>query len=262
MIRSAERLFEAAEARAAELRMPEIVRLPGSGPVLVIAPHPDDEVLGPGGTIGKHVEAGDEVHVLFVTDGRRGARGLGTPDEVAAIRKEEAEASCATLGCASTEFLGAPDGAFRADLTLVSAVREVLDRRRPRLIYVPGFEERHRDHLLAASLFSGAWLAGGGDFTICAYEVWTPLSPNCLVNITAEMDRKRRAMRCHASQLERLDYLDAMEGLARYRAALIPVPSARFAEAFWRCTPEEYTNALFDFLRARGGASTERISSL
>lgn len=240
-----EQLLEGAAARAAALRLPELVRLPGTGPVLLVAPHPDDEVLGAGGTLRKHAEAGHEVHVLFVTDGRRGGRSARRrPGELAAVRRREAEAACAVLGCASAEFLEAPDGTFRADAGLVAAVREVLDRRAPRLVYAPGVEERHRDHLLVAALVASAWLEGSGDWTVCAYEVWTPLDPSCVVNITAQMEHKRAAMRCHASQLEQIDYLDAMEGLARYRAALIPVPSARFAEAFWRCTPEAYAQVL------------------
>jgi N-acetylglucosamine malate deacetylase 1 len=262
---AADRLLEAAAALAAELRMPEVVRLPGSGPVLLVAPHPDDEVIGAGGTLRKHVEVGDEVHVLFVTDGGKGGGGAGRLSSgIAARRRREAEAACAVLGCAGAEFLGASDGAFHADVGLVDAVRQVIDRRRPRLVYAPGFEERHRDHLLTAALVASAWLTGGGDWTVCAYEVWTPLEHSCLVNITAQMDRKRAAMRCHASQLERLDYLDAMEGLARYRAALIPVPTARFAEAFWRCTPEVYTRAFLDHLCARGstGAVMERVHSI
>jgi N-acetylglucosamine malate deacetylase 1 len=240
-----ESLLEGAASSAAALRRPEIARLPGAGPVLLVAPHPDDEVLGAGGTLRKHVEAGDEVHVLFVTDGRRGGRGAGcSRDELVALRRREAAASCAVLGCTSAEFLGAPDGAFRADAGLVAAVRAVIARRAPRLVYAPGVEERHRDHLLVAALVAGAWLAGGGDWTVCAYEVWTPLDPSCVVNITAQMEHKCAALRCHASQLEQIDYVAAMEGLARYRAALIPVPGARFAEAFWRCTPEAYARAL------------------
>jgi LmbE family N-acetylglucosaminyl deacetylase len=249
-------LIEGAEARAAELRMPEIVGLPGSGPVLFVAPHPDDEVLGAGGALRKHAEAGDDVTVLFVTDG---ARGGGRGREIAAVRQREAEKACAVLGCARAEFLRLPDGRFRVDRGLVAAVCEIAARLRPRLVYAPGVAERHRDHLLTAALVAEVWRAGGGDWTICAYEVWTPLVPNCVVNITAQMVHKRTALRCHASQLEKLDYLAAMEGLARYRAALIPVPGARFAEAFWRGPPEAYARALRDLVETGVfGAEGER----
>lgn len=246
-----------AEARAAALRRPATVRLPGPGPVLFIAPHPDDEALGAGGTLRKHVEAGDEVSVLFVTDGARGG-GRGRGGRVAALRQREAEASCAVLGCARVEFMGAPDGRFRAEPGLVASLGDAIARLRPRLVYAPGPAEHHRDHLLTAALVAEAWRARGGDWAVCAYEVWTPIAPNCVVNVTAQMEVKRAALRCHASQLESIDYLSAAEGLARYRAALIPVPGARFAEAFWRARPGDYVRALGDVLAAGWTAEGER----
>jgi LmbE family N-acetylglucosaminyl deacetylase len=250
----ARELVDAALARAAEIGMPEPVKLPGPGPALLIAPHPDDEVLGAGGTLRKHVEAGDEVSVVFVTDARPRGRGAGERDDVAAARRREAEAACDCLGVGGRSFLGAPDGRFAPEDDLVAGLREAIGRAAPRVVYVPGFEERHRDHLLAAALLARAWLEGGGDWTVCAYEVWTPLRPNCVVNVTAQIDHKRAAMRCHASQLERVDYLSALEGLGAYRAALLPTPPAggvrRFAEAFWRCTPGAFVAALRSFLAA------------
>jgi LmbE family N-acetylglucosaminyl deacetylase len=242
-------ILKDAAARASSLRMPALVKTPGPGPVLLLAPHPDDEVLGAGGTLRKHVAAGDEVSVAFVTDGRRGGRSRRAPGDIAQVRMQEARAACARLGVHACDFLGAADGTFEPDGALAAAVRDLVARRRPRLLYVPGFEERHRDHLLTSALAAQAWLDTGGDWTVCAYEVWTPLRPNCVVDVTAHMDDKRAAMLCHASQLERLDYTGAMEGLARYRAALAPLPHVRFAEAFWRCTPEEHAGALIEFLR-------------
>ncbi len=252
------------EAHAAGLCRPEIVRLPGSGPVLLLAPHPDDEVLGAGGALCKHLQSGDSVSVLFVTDGRLGGRGHGKPLELAALRQREAIDACAALGGATCEFLGAEDGNLRPLPTLVSALREVILRVQPRLVYVPGFDEQHRDHVLTSALLAEAWRLDGGDWTVCAYEVWTPLKPNCVVNITRQMEQKRAALRCHRSQLEQLDYLHAMEGLAQYRSALIPLPDVRFAEAFWRSTPQAFTCGLERFVasqRAGGGPPPAHAAS-
>lgn len=252
------------EPRAAAVRMPELVTLPGPGPVLLVAPHPDDEVLGAGGTLRKYVEAGETVNVVFVTDGRRGGHDRGRPDVLAAVRQREAEASCASLGVTGVDFLNAPDGTFKVDQQLVDALAAVLSRSRPRLLFVPGFEERHREHLLTAALAAEMWRQVCGDWMICAYEVWTPLAPDCVVNITRQFEHKCAALRCHASRLERIDYLAFMEGLARYRSALVPLPNVRFAEAFRRSSAEAFTNALIDSLpikdRALGEPLSERIS--
>src|SRR5258705_520985 len=73
--------------------------------VLVIAPHPDDE-LGCGGTLLLHARAGDEVHVAYVTDGRGSGVGGLTPDEMARRRKEEAAAVTPVLRLAGMRWLG------------------------------------------------------------------------------------------------------------------------------------------------------------
>ena len=75
--------------------------------------------------------------------------------------------------------------------------------------------------------------------TIAAYEVWTPLIPNRLVNISSVIDDKRNALLEHASQLKELDYLDAALSLNRYRAAMFR-KEPRYAEAFIYCTSVQY----------------------
>src|SRR5690606_1979545 len=67
---------------------------PGGGPVLVVAPHPDDESLGPGGTLALHVDAGHAVHALFLTSGVHGAPG-GAADPQAYVDTRRAEAEAA-----------------------------------------------------------------------------------------------------------------------------------------------------------------------
>ena len=70
--------------------------------VLVIAPHPDDEVLGCGGSIARHVAQDDEVHVVVVT---RGAQDLYSPEAVE-IGREELRKSQKLLNVSSTHFFG------------------------------------------------------------------------------------------------------------------------------------------------------------
>ncbi len=77
--------------------------------VLVIAPHPDDESIGCGGTISLHAERGNRVTVVFLTSGEHGLQKL--PEEKARrVREREAEKAAAILGIASVTFLSLPDG--------------------------------------------------------------------------------------------------------------------------------------------------------
>ena len=74
---------------------------PVKGRVLVLAPHPDDETIGPGGALIQHAAAGDEIHVLFVTAGTSGdPTGAADPAEYAACREREARAAAEVLGVA------------------------------------------------------------------------------------------------------------------------------------------------------------------
>ena len=99
------------------LRRPQALHWssPGGQRIMVIAPHPDDEVIGCGGTIIRHVQAGDQVKLLLVTDGRRSrAQGLD-PEEMAARRQQEAFAAGRMLTLKQIEWLGLPEGSWATE---------------------------------------------------------------------------------------------------------------------------------------------------
>src|SRR5688572_20113856 len=77
--------------------------------ILVLAPHPDDESIGCGGTIRKHVVDGDTVEVIFATSGEKGGHGI-PPKEAGRTREREGLDATAILGCSRTEFWREPDG--------------------------------------------------------------------------------------------------------------------------------------------------------
>src|SRR5688500_10110082 len=76
--------------------------------VLVLAPHPDDEAIGCGGTIARHTARGDRVSVVFLTSGELGLKHLPR-EEAWGIREGEAGRAAAVLGISSVEFLHRPD---------------------------------------------------------------------------------------------------------------------------------------------------------
>src|SRR5579862_8825221 len=125
---------------------------PGAGSVVVLAPHMDDETLGCGGTIARHVRAGADVTVVFLTDGRHGgASYVGLPESerersqsrLVEIRKEEARSAARILGVGSLHFLDAEDGKLRDNTQVPRLLRAILQRVRPLCVYVPFFLERH-----------------------------------------------------------------------------------------------------------------------
>ena len=98
--------------------------------ILVISPHPDDESVGCGGTIRKHVLKGDAVHVVFLTSGEAGGHGRSA-EETVRLREAEARAAAEILGLASIEFWHEPDGKLRVTPAVVARLRDTIRRLKP-----------------------------------------------------------------------------------------------------------------------------------
>ena len=181
------------------------------GRTLVLAPHPDDEVLGCGGTIARLAQSDGEVHVGIVT------RGMAPQFSEAQVGQVlvEAESAHARLGVARTHFLDLPaarlDTVPRAELN--AAVGALVSSVRPDTLFVPFVGDLHFDHGL---VFDAAMVAArprgqGGPMRILAYETmsetnWAApylgptFAPNVFVDIAEQLDAKLEAFACFASQ--------------------------------------------------------------
>jgi LmbE family N-acetylglucosaminyl deacetylase len=190
--------------------------------VVVLAPHPDDEVLGCGGALCRHAAAGDRIVVVFLTSGELGLKRLAREDAWR-IREDEARAAARILGIAAVEFLRGPDwGLKEARPTLAPAVRDTLLCEQPRVIYLPHPGDGHPDHQAVLPLLRRALGRRRRAVPeLRAFEVWTPLpSYDQVVDITEQMPRKLKALRAHRSQLGEFDYIRAITGLNQYRGLL------------------------------------------
>jgi N-acetylglucosamine malate deacetylase 1 len=190
--------------------------------ILVVAPHPDDETIGCGGTLIRHVRRGDRVTAVFLTSGELGLKQLA-PKEAWRVRESEAQEAAGVLGLADVRFLRCPDWFVSDHIEEAAALlRPVLAREQPALIYVPHALEWHPDHKAALPVLRSA--LGQRDVaspTIRTYEVWTPLPEyDHVEDISGSIEQKLRAVRCYASQLVDLHYDRAVEGLNAYRGEM------------------------------------------
>lgn len=215
--------------------------------LLVLAPHPDDEVIGCGGLVALHLREGRKVQVVVATDG--GAAGD------ARQREAESRAALASLGDAEIEFLHFPDRGLAESGGFSAALRDILVRFRPDLIAVPSAIEIHPDHLALSRIFcdvvarDAALFADLAVARVAFYEVSHPLRPNALVDITAVAEAKYAAIAMHASQLAFRDYVAYARGLNAYRAMSLP-PGVKFAEAYYVVPLPELRTTPFSALRA------------
>jgi N-acetylglucosamine malate deacetylase 1 len=218
--------------------IPQIID-PPRGRVLVLAPHPDDESCGLGGTLARHRAQGDPVRVLFLSDGRSGdPEGRYGPD-TAAQRQKEALAACEILGGLEAVFYGYPDGRVVSDSDLRMAADRLLQDIQtyaPDLIYVPWEGEAHSDHAMVWSALALTFEELRKDPAdalprVLEYEVWSPLPADYIIDVTATADKKRQAMLAHTSQISYTDYPHQLMGLAAHRSVYLP-KSSRYGEAF------------------------------
>jgi LmbE family N-acetylglucosaminyl deacetylase len=211
--------------------------------VLVLATHPDDEVLGCGGVMARHAAAGDEVHVLIMT---RGVEELFAPELIARTRAELA-ASNSVIGVKTATFLDFP--APKLDTIsghqLADALLGELRKIRPDVLYIPHQGDLHSDHKATywAALVAARPTGGACPSRVLCYETlseteWgAPTSaeafvPTVFVNITEYIPIKLRAMACYETQLQAPPHprsLKAIEALAIYRGSAVSVAAA---EAF------------------------------
>jgi LmbE family N-acetylglucosaminyl deacetylase len=195
------------------------------------------------------VQAGAEVSVIFLTDGRYGSNahsGMTEPErgrrqrELIDLRKQEAQQAAVVLGVEDVSFLDAEDGRLRADSTAPARLRSVLDRVRPQVLYLPFLLENHVDHCAATGLLMAATAGTDQEFECRCYEVWTPLFPNIVVEIDGVIELKKRALGCYRSQLAHMDYIHTGIALNAYRSSSVGCKTARFVEAFFALSLADY----------------------
>lgn len=226
---------------------PELVDLPPGGRVLVLSPHFDDDVIGCGGTLARHVRAGHDVSVAYLTDGREGDASIPDKDEVSRLRKEEARRATALLGITRLTCLDEPETKLTANAALLARLRSLFEATTPDLLYLPWFLDNHIDHFETNRVLHALARDLSQTLMVAAYEVWMPLVPNIVVDISGVADVKRQALTQYETQVRQIDYVATTMGLNQYRAAF-RLHGRGYAEAFLLATLPEYIS-MMDSLR-------------
>ena len=212
---------------------------PVGGRALVVAPHPDDEIIGPGGTVLKHRAQGDSVLFVILTDGTQGdPDGEGNPATYHARREAESRQVAREVG-AQVRFCGFPDGARAREEDLGAVVPElvqILHEFLPDVIYAPHEGEAHGDHHVAALAVRRALHECGRAIPCFGYEIWSPLVADVVVDISEQQEEKQRLVNLFVSQVMHTDISHHFLGLNAYRAVFLP-KGARYGEAFCHMDP-------------------------
>lgn len=201
------------------------------GKALIFAPHPDDEIFGCGGAILRHLQQGDKVRVVIVTDGglpvNDGQKTLDYHD----IRKQESLAAAEVLGYGQPQFLDFQDGFLKADDMLISRLIEIIQEFEPQNIYLPADTEIHTDHIALNVAGIEAVRRYPDTVNLFFYEIGQPLRPNFFIDVTGLQPTLEKAMDCFVSQLAAQDYKTHVRSLHAYRSYTLG-KDVKFAEAY------------------------------
>ncbi|MCK8816315.1 PIG-L family deacetylase [Natroniella sulfidigena] len=212
--------------------------------ILVLAPHPDDGVIGCGGTMAKYINLNQDLNlkVIYITDGRK----AGEADSVERLitkRKSEAEAALNSLGVNDFEFFDIKDGkVYKNIIEIKRRLESILPNYKH--IFTPFIEDGHKDHqfttLALYQVLQGLKIE---NIKIWNYEVWSPTIPNSLIDITDSIEQKKRAISFHESQLELVDYVEKIVGLNAYRSIKLD-KEVKFCEGFLKLDKEAFINVV------------------
>jgi N-acetylglucosamine malate deacetylase 1 len=173
--------------------------------LLIFAAHADDAEIGMGGTIAKHVMAGDRVGIIDLTQAEMSSNG-----DVKTRLKEAAHAA-EVLGLAVRDNLGLPDRGLAVVPAMIDRMITAIRKYRPRLVFAPYAIDRHPDHVACSKMaeeavFSAklrkylpqlpAWEAQ----QLIFYFINDAHTPQLLVDITDTQHTKMEALRAYRSQ--------------------------------------------------------------
>jgi LmbE family N-acetylglucosaminyl deacetylase len=210
--------------------------------ILVIAPHADDEIIGCGATMAKHIANEDDVYVIIGTNANKGAPELFDEKIINKVRSEALEAH-GFLGVKKTFFLDFPAPALNAfpEYKISVEISKVISKIQPDILYLPHPGDLHQDHkaIYRASLVAVRPQGVYSVKEIYCYETlseteWAPYQekpfvPNIFNDVSAFFDQKLEAMRFFKSQIKEFPHtrsLETFEALARYRGATVGVKRA------------------------------------
>lgn len=216
-----------------------------AGPWLVFAPHADDETFGMGGSLVRAAAEGIETHVVVLTDGALGKTEDQDSTDVIATRSREVNEATRLLGVSSLSLWNEPDRGLALNDELLRRTAQMIEDTGAATVFFPGPLEPHPDHRMTAQLVWVALqgMAEGRRPQACSYDISVQSPTNCLIDISAEMPRKREAMAIYVSQNGLNEYPNLIEALNVARTFTLP-PEVTRAEAFYCYREQDLAGSL------------------
>jgi LmbE family N-acetylglucosaminyl deacetylase len=222
---------------------PLLPKDPLGGPVVALAAHPDDEVIGAGGMLAWHAEQRHAITVVHMTDGAQ-----GDPDhrehDIKAARRAEGREALRRLGIGEPAHWDLPDGGLPEHLQAIEArLRELFARVQPRTLYSFWYGEGHRDHRAVALATMRAAPALPADCRCLLFGVNYFPAGGTIFDTTPQWPRKVHALAAYLSQIAYVDLCGLGDHRDRTATINIDVPGVTYAEMFADLLPGQLAGA-------------------
>ena len=196
--------------------------------ITVVAPHPDDEMLGAGGTLIRALKLGASVRCIYLTSSRPATQ----------VETETAEVA-RRIGY-RTDFLRYPVHAIPLSDESVSRFGKALSAETMDCLFVPILFDDHDDHRRTSQLLWQVWQRGlvREDIEVWCYQVYSPIISNVVVDISDVAEEKVTAVRMWKSQIQHRNFDHYILGLNAFNIRLLP--KARYVEAFFVLPIRDY----------------------
>ena len=236
--------------------------------ILVLTPHADDETFGAGGFIYAAVAKNKKVKVILYSDNSESvtARPKGgsipplmnskkvgsstggrakSDENIIQLRSAEFCKAMSIIGVTEKEELKISPSSFILSRELIERTKNIVSNFSPDLILLPSFIDNHEEHKILNRVLANS-LDLNFKMDIMLFEVWTPISPNIIIKINDEMNKKTEAIKCYASQLDYINYESSIKGLNRYRS-IYHFQGNEFCEAFMLLSSKQYIDIVTKF---------------
>lgn len=225
--------------RFSEKIQPILLDTPHGTNITVLAPHPDDEMIGPGGTLIKASKSGANIHVIYLTSGN---------EKEAADREKESRNICDKLGW-KTSYLKNPLG--KEDWN-TNTLKDALNvQKKIDVLMLPFLTDDHPDHRYANKYLMQALNTNTlQNIEIWAYQVYSAVIPNVVIDITEQKDIKANYIKQYKTQMKSRDWSNFALGLNAWTSRwLIAHGKPKWAEGFFVTPIQEYMSIVKKYYR-------------
>jgi N-acetylglucosamine malate deacetylase 1 len=207
------------------------IEIPNDKKILVLAPHPDDEILGAAGLIINGNNNNCHVTVVYLTSGS---------NIDSDTREKEARSVCDKANIDSIYFLHIEDGGIGNIDINTTDLQKIIDFCDPDIVSLPFIFDEHDDHVYTNKLISQVFFKNSQKVDFWAYQIYSSMPANVIIDITSIIEQKFDLMSMYKSQLNDFDFINWNKGLNAWNSRYLKSKKGKYAEQYFVVPFDQY----------------------